>query len=510
MKNLIATALLIAAASTSAAAQDLTYTIQPEGTPTTYALNCYVQTGIGHIHYDGFNTEVIYSEDGTTVYIRSLFPYNYPDLWVKGSVSGNRIVIDHNEPVATGTMEEDGFSYGVTLKVGEAIFNATNPVPTDTKDIVLTIDGERIYVADDVYNYSNYYEPERTFILYDTDGGFIDFFDSAFCYDMKPYTGPTDPVEVPENAEIFPYVYEFNDLNDQRANEIARVAVDGDNYYFDNIVPDSEGWVKGVRTGNTITIARGQLMTFHPLILRFIGYHWDTGAFGDVTFNIDEAGVITSADPRMWCTNYAPTGRLQAYGRNFTLTPYDQGKSIVPADPYEVAAVYYPELRQHGIEFMQLALSADGKQINPEQLGYYIYVNGERFTFNKSTYPYLDESSKTFIPYQYCDDYNLGDIFNDGNYNVVLFWFDDYETLGVQSIYRPSIGGEIGSNMIQVTKAGYTTVIPADAVLGMNAPILDGGTVNTDPTWYDLHGRRLSAPAQRGVYMTRDRKVFVR
>lgn len=509
MKSILATALLFAAAWTSAAAQDLTYTIQPEGTPTTYALNCFVNINNQSYHFDGFNTEVVYSEDGKTIYIRSLFPYYYPDLWVKGKVEGNRITIDCNDVVATGTMDDEGYEYDVTLKVGEAIFNASgNPMPEDVRNIVLTIDGERIYVADDVYNYTPNYWPNRTYILYDTDGGFIDYFDAAFCYDMKPYTGPTDPVTLPATAEVLPYVYEYNDFNDRPSSDIARVAIDGDDYYFDNLVPDSEGWVKGTRQGNTITVARGQLMSFNPLILRFIGYHWDTGAFGDVTLKIDDNGVITSSDARMWCTNYAPTGRLQAYGRAFTITPYDQSAGVAPADPLEVHSVYYSELRQHGIEFYQLALSDDGKDINPDQLGYYIYVNGERFTFDRSIYPYIDEAQKTFIPYQYCDDYNLGDIFNDGNYNVVLFWFDDYETLGVQSIYRTSLGLEIGSNLIQVDKLNNTTVIPASQVSAV-APVLDT-PLNATPSWYDLHGRRLDGPARHGVFLSQGRKFVVR
>ena len=174
----------------------------------------------------------------------------------------------------------------------------------------------------------------------------------------------------------------------------------------------------------------------------------------------------------------------------------------MPYNPADVHSVYYSEIGQHGIEFMQYPSDANGDLISKDQLGYYIYVDGQRFTFTKKQYPYLSWEQADFIPFGYCDDYNYGDIFNDGYYNVVLFYIDDYETLGVQAVYRAG-GVETRSDIITVNKANVVDIVPD----GIAAPT---SNTNVSDDRYDLYGRLLGSAPRHGVVIQSGRKTLVK
>lgn len=468
--------------------------VVPQGERKWYTMDAYVQTGQGTVMYYGLSNEICFAPDGHTVYFRTLFPANYRELWVKGIINGNTITIDHNEVIATDRVVFDEGPVELSYKVGEAVFDVMDNL-VDVKDIVFKIDGDRIYIEDDMK------EPDRAIALYCMEEGEPDLYDWTFCDSFKPYTGATEVVTPPATATVKSYVYEYKDRNLKESTDIRRIANDGNDYYFEGLVPTVGGWTKGTRNGNTISISRAQLLKFDPQILKIAGYRSSEGGrLSDFSFAIDEKGVITQNDgDNQFIVCYQTNGSLFDYGKGFILTPYDDSKALMPYNPAEVHSVYYDELKQHGIEFMQYPSDADGNLISVEQLGYYIYVNGKRFMFTKEQYPYLGWSATDFIPFGYCDDYNNGDIFNDGYYNVVLFYIDDYDTLGVQSVYRAG-GIETRSDIITVNKANVVDIVPD----GIAAPTLDS---SYDDIVYDLYGRR-STGIHRGVKIIAGKKII--
>lgn len=500
MKRLYSLILSFVLALVPAMAQQhkITSNITPQGTPQWYSMDAYVQTSQGTVMFYGLSNQISFAPDGRSVYFKTLFPMQYGELWVKGTIDGNTITINSNEVVGRESFTDEGTRYTYDLKVGEPIFDIMDNI-IGVKDVVFKFDGERIYIEDDQKN------PDHAIALYGEEDGEIDLFDWTFCDSFKPYTGPTEEVAPPATADVKSYVYDYKDSHLNAATTIARVAVDGNDYYFENLVPSIGGWTKGVRNGNTISVSRAQLLKFEPQILKIAGYRQsDGGRLSDFSFSIDDKGVITQADgDNQFIVCYQTNGSLLDYGRSFKLTPYDDSKALMPLAPYEVHSVYYSELNQHGIEFYQVAYDTDGNKLAPDQLGYYIYVNGERFTFTKEQYPYLSWNSTEFIPYGYCDDYNYGDIFNDGVYNVVLFYIDDYETLGVQSVYRSS-NVETRSGIITVDKSNMVDELP-DGVGNVQA-----SPVNARPTWYDLNGRQLNGEPTHGVFLVDGRKVIVK
>lgn len=492
---------------TASAQQKIKGCVTPEGTPSYYTMDAYIQTSQGTVMFYGLSNQISFSADGKSVYFKTLFPAKYGELWVKGTISGNTVTIDKDMVIGTDSYTDEEGTFDYELKVGEPIFDLAENL-VDVKDVVFKIDGTRIYIEDDQKN------PDHAIGLYgisevEVDGEMvpeIELFDWTFCDSFKPYTGATELVTPPASAQTKSYVYNYKDKSLKDATDIRRIAVDGNDYYFEGLVPTVGGWTKGVRNGNTISVSRAQLLQFDPQILKIAGYREsDGGRLSDFSFTIDDKGVITQVDgDNQFIVCYQTNGSLLDYGRNFKLTPYDESQALMPYNPVEVHSVYYSELGQHGIEFMQYPSDANGNLLSADQLGYYIYVNGERFTFTKQQYPYLSWDSAEFIPFAYCDDYNYGDIFNDGYYNVVLFYIDDYETLGVQSAYR-SGDVETRSDIITVTKANIVEVIP-DGIERVTTET----PVNDAPTWYDLNGRRFNGEPPHGVFLVDGKKIIVK
>lgn len=471
--------------------------ITPQGTSKWYTMDAYVQTGQGTVMVYGLSNQLCFSDDGCTVYFKTLFPMQYGELWVKGAIEGNTITIDSHETVGKESFTDEGEFFSYDLKVGEPIFDIMDNI-VDVKDVVLKIDGDRIYIEDDQQN------PNHPIALYGMDEGEYELFDWTFCDIFKPYNGVTELITPPAGAEIKSYVYSYKDAHLSDATTIGRIAVDGNDYYFESLVPSIGGWTKGTRDGNTITVNRAQLLAFDPQILKIAGYRQsDGGRLSDFAFTIGADGVMTQYDgDNQFIVCYQTNGSLLDYGRSFTLTPYDDSKEFSPLAPFEVHSVYYSEIKQHGIEFYQVAFDTEGNQLAPDQLGYYIYVDGERFTFTKKQYPYLGWDTAEFIPFGYCDDYNNGDIFNDGIYNVVLFYFNDYETLGVQSVYR-SGDKETRSDIITVDKANIIEVVPD----GIAAPATEG---NASSYCFDLYGRLLDSAPSHGIVVKSGRKTLMK
>lgn len=498
MKHILLTLLLVLAAALPAVAQNkIIGKVTPEGTPSWYTMDAYVQTGQGTVMFYGISNQISFSADGKSVYFKTLFPMQYGELWVKGAVSGNTITIDSKQVVGVESFMDEGERITIDLKVGEPIFDIMDNI-VDVRDVVFKVDGDRIYIDDDQK------EPEHAIALYAVEEGEIDLYDWTFCDSFKPYTGSTQLVTPPASAEVKSYVYEYKDRQLKASTDIRRIAIDGNDYYFEGLVPTVGGWTKGVRSGNTISISRAQLLAFEPQILKIAGYRQsDGGRLSDFAFTVNADGSFKQQDgDNQFIVCYQTNGSLLDYGRDFVITPYDDSKAVMPYNPADVHSVYYSELNQHGIEFMQYPSDANGDLISKDQLGYYIYVDGQRFTFTKKQYPYLSWEQADFIPFGYCDDYNYGDIFNDGYYNVVLFYIDDYETLGVQAVYRAG-GVETRSDIITVNKANVVDIVPD----GIAAPT---SNPNVSDDRYDLYGRLLGSAPRHGVVIQSGRKTLVK
>lgn len=479
--------------------------IVPEGAPQWYIMDSYVETGRGTEMVHGFVCRVSTSSDGKNVYFSTLFPASYETLWVRGKVEGSTVTIDHNEIVGIYS-ENDGYdTYEYKLKVGEPIYDFNENL-VGMRDVVFKTDGSRYYIDDDLN------EPDHPMMLYAEEEGYGYIpFDWTFCNDLQPYTKSLDLVTLPEGADIKTYNYYYKDNSGRDISAVGHVAIVGNDYYFDALTDiESHPWVKGTRSGNTITLDKGQLITRDVQYQFFAGLDGSSMRTRPFTLTIDDAtGKMTRGDvPEnqsfaiAYVFNAAQNSSwFTSVAYDFLLEPFKDDGSIVPSNPESVQSGYFSELQQHYISFYQTPVSADGQQLNPDNFGYYIYVDGERFTFTRKQYPYLKWESTEFIPYNYTDDEIMGDIYYDYQ-TTVLFYFKDYENIGVQSVYRLGDGSEVRSDIVTVDKLNNVTVLPDGISQFIAAPAAEPAT------WYDLGGRQTKAA--NGIVIAKDRKQLMK
>lgn len=506
MKKLATLALSFLALLPAAAQDDTKGTIEPQGTPQWYIMDSYVETGRGTEMVHGFVGHVSKSDDGKSVYFSTLFPTSYETLWVRGTVEGSTVTIDHNEVVGVYSETDGRQIYNYDLKVGEPVFDAYENI-VGMRDVVFKTDGSHYYIDDDLQ------APDHPMMLYAEEEGYGYLpFDWTFCNDLYPYTKSLDLVTLPEGAEQKTYTYTYKDNSGKECTTVGHVATVGNDYYFDMLTDlDTHPWVKGTRTGNTITLEKGQLITRDVQYQFFAGLDGSTMRTQPFTLTINEAtGELTRGDVAenqsfaiAYVFNAAQNAsHLTSAAYNFKLIPFKDGGDIELRNPEDVECGYYSEIGQHYITFYQTPVAANGTQLNPDNYGYYIYVDGERFTFTHAQYPYLKWESTEFIPYNYndADDPNYCDIYYDTR-TTVLFYFKDYKTLGVQSVYRLNDGSELHSDIVTVDKLNNVTILP-DAISQISV------TPAQSDTWYDLYGRRTNTA--NGIVVTNGRKILMK
>lgn len=505
MKKFATFALTLFALLPAAAQDDTKGTIEPQGTPQWYIMDSYVETGRGTEMVHGFVGHVSKSDDGQHVYFSTLFPTSYETLWVHGKVEGSTVTIDHNEVVGIYSETDGREIYNYELKVGEPIFGAGDAI-VGMRDVVFKTDGSHYYIDDDLE------APDHPMMLYAEEEGYGYLpFDWTFCNDLYPYTKSLDLVTLPDGAEQKTYTYRYKDNSGQECTAVGHVATVGNDYYFDMLTDlETHPWVKGTRSGNTITLDKGQLITRDVQYQFFAGLDSQTMRTQPFTLTINEAtGELTRGDVaenKSFAIAYVFNAAQNAswftsVAYDFSIAPFkDGGGGIELRNPENVQSGYYSELDQHYITFYQTPKAFDGTQLNPDSFGYYIYVDGERFTFSRNQYPYLKWESTEFIPYNYTDDAMMGDIYYD-NITTVLFYFKDYKTLGVQSVYRLDNGSEIHSDIVTVDKLNNVTILP-DAISQLSADSV------LPATWYDLSGRRTRNG--NGIIVANGRKMLMK
>lgn len=472
--------------------------ITPQGTPKHYEMSAYINTLFGLGYADGLANTVYFAEDGKTIYLGSFFPDSFRtnELWIKGTIEGNNIVISKDETVFY--LDYYGFGEYTEMKVAEAILDSDYNI-TGVKDLVLNIDGDRIYLDDDMQN------PSRYVILYFFEEGELDFYDLGLCYSLTPYEGNTDLVEVPADAQVSDYIYYSTGTFGEKNARKGSVAVSGNDYFFNGLIPDaSTAWVKATRNGNTITLPPYQYIGnengYYLYLNGFYAAEYDEenevylGDVCDLTFTVAEDGTITldNADDH-FPGAFLHDGYQYDATYNNVIVPYTNDVPEVPSDPYELYLYddFYDEYQAYVLDFNLDNISADGKYLNPERLGYYIYVDDERYTFTKDVYTMIEEEEMTLMPYGYSDSYGY-DIYAAGNWNEVFLYEDMFEAIGVQAAYTVD-GVEKLSDIVYIDLDGNTTTVAPSGISNIEA----APAVKTP--WYDLAGRKTNAQ-RHGIY----------
>lgn len=489
-------------------------TITPTGTPRAYEGDALLETisEIGYGHARSMANTLCFDTDGQTIYFNSLFHNTFlPDeLWFRGRVEGSKVVFDCEETVAELIYTDPDRSPD-ELKLGEVVFDAKGN-PYTVKNMEFLRNGDRFYVVD------TRNAPSRTFALYIDRGTDIEIYDWMYCPNLVPFDGHTDIVAPPADAQILDYAYQSLTWYGAKMNVQGHVAIapaaDGSgetDYYFDSLLPDiGFAWVKGTRRGNTITVPNDQYLGpgtgfylyYNGWLVTGIDYenYQYTGEFRPINLSVAADGTIAllngaKANPGA----YRPDGSEYALSYETVMRPIHHEDNPVPAAPYDISVEYSEEYQSYVLDFLQDNLSAEGNYLDPARLGYYIYIDGQRYTFRRDKYLYLDRDELTLVPYGYNDIYSY-DILCQGVMHELYIYELGFTTVGVQAVYTSADG---------TTALSTSPIVPA-VIEGERpetiAPV--AAEAPTAPaTWFDLAGRRM-LPHTKGISIGQGKRVI--
>lgn len=166
-----------------------------------------------------------------------------------------------------------------------------------------------------------------------------------------------------------------------------------------------------------------------------------------------------------------------------------QYEAAIPADPLFTAADVSHSTNFDLLHFTIPTVDVDGNELNTNMLYFEIYLDNKPYTFTTDVFKGISQNM-TEVPYNYAD--TNYDIYknDDGRYTIYFYDHNDYDSIGVQSIYKA--GGETNvSNIVYVE----------NPVLG-----IDGLHSNADASrpvaYYDISGRRVSSDA-RGLVIVK-------
>lgn len=487
--------------ASAAAEEHKAPTVTPEGTMTYYEMKAYLYESIGLEYLEGLVNQVYMAPDGKHVYIGSLFPNSFrtADMWLEGTITTDQegreiITIPCNKPFFTAGWDE--------IYVGEVWFDE-DTYETKVKDITLVKDGDHIYIEDDVNNYS------RCLIAYEDDYGDIETVDVAYCVDLKPYTGNTQTVEVPANAERRDYIYysldTYGTLTANKGTVAIAPSAEGagkTDYYFDYLMPNiAPAWMKGTRQGDEITVPQGQFLGadcghyLYSAAFRPTSYDEREGQYigtpCDINFSVAADGVITFSTPQpSFITALQNDGKQYDCVYENRIVPYTGDVPAQPSEPTELSYEDYSATSSMGcfaFDFVFHNLSVDNKYLNPDKLGYYIYLDGKRVTFTRDVYTAIHSDEMTLIPFGYTDTAGY-DFYSAGGWNEVYVYTPDFESLGVQAVYTVD-GVTYESNIATITRDGD---VHSEIPVGIDTVVADNAEAPSSTAWYDLQGRKVT------------------
>ena len=371
--------------------------------------------------------------DGTDVYIQGLCVY-LPDAWVKGTLSGDGTSISVASGQFFGVYEYEGEDYPMYLvlydnNTGDIAtnvtlpFDAVNGTITVPDDIIIFINGE-----EDTISYFEYY--------------YYAFAVRGVAPDVQ-----TPSASVAESAAEYRmiahgYTYDGDEIAEYTIPVF--VAYDGNDVWVKGVCEDMpDSWIKGSKTGNTVTFPTGQFFGTASILwftfdYYFAGFDYASYATADVTMTVDDAtGTLTMTSPDEMLINaswllYNPNMYFDAV--QFVPVP---DVAATPAQPEITGAT----LTGTSYPYVSVDIPAEDESGNPILTGklYYEYYYDVDHTVSELTltpadYEYLTENM-TEIPYNFTDDNDI--------YNYRLYLNMDFSTwnkIGVKSIYYG--GGE--------------------------------------------------------------------
>jgi hypothetical protein len=448
--------------------------------------------GFGVEQVEGNISEVVFAEDGS-VYFKDPIAEYPTDSYIKGTLSDGIITV--NLPQAI--LSEDGDTYYADLQKITIDWDEGNVYYDQAESQVLRFSYENGVIQQ--------LDSEDTYLsMSDAEGEWTGFGDTDIV--MTPFVD-----ESIKDVDLEGKEYAFLHGG---SGHFVTVAKDDKTIYIKGIfesAPDT--WIKGTLSGNTATfepqtvgVISGYQAYFVPAT--YTEEYWKEWNYYYTEYTPTDELVLTY-DPEKDAYTAADSVAITAfqtldfdeYSYYLVAYKYDVIKSqgdlsnATPKNPVIEGFVDYSEYSDEGAEYVfdfdVFKISTDGDLLDSSKVFYNVFVDGEPYTFYSDMYDV--EEDITDIPFGYSTDY---DFYNyDGTTSVELYC-DGFDTVGVQTIYRPEEGKEIKSDLIEIninTGEEFT-----NGVTGVNNIAVDKAVKSE--VYYDLTGRRVVNP-ENGLFI---------
>lgn len=336
--------------------------------------------------------------------------------------------------------------------------------------------------------------------MYNSDGTFTGAGEGNINWNVFDTTLPTPPA----GTETTQYVCNTTDAWGNVSNRIVEFGTAGDELWIKGLYGYfSDSWIKGKIDGDKVTFATDQYLGIYTTEMYYYFFQaadWEEGIseWGDPEIHyIPQASVTLTkegdkyvADKAMLMTFGMKTANPGMPSGSVLLKPTFAPYNEVPATPANPAITfvgdyYAPWGRSVGINIP--ATDTEGNFINPDNMYYNIFINGELFTFTPEVYAALTEPM-TDIPYTFSETGVV--VTNDGSADhTITLMMEETPVIEVQSAY--TVNGETRKSA-KVGTAGIET-----------ANVAAPEVVTTE--WYNLQGVRIDSPAAGTIAIRRDR-----
>ena len=409
---------------------------QPEGELKTYMRSGgAMYTFWGYLfstYQDGAAMQMVYADDGKTVYLQDPLSQAAAGTWVRAELSddGKTLTMPLNQHI----IFYDEVDYGlITAWVDVTVGDDGNIVATPNLDVheaTFTIGDDGSISLNGSSGDVDAFECSGLGLIYDDDFTWAGYVDWESVY--TPFNETL--VELPDDAVLEDFSMKYIDSYDSPAGKMVKVAMmDNDVYVqgFSSLVPD--GVMKGTLNGDKVVFPSNQFIGIgNSLFLNMAGIDADDYLLDNIEFGYDAETRTMSANDIL--ATVAGASIQEVYGQPVIAPYFDH--AATPANPEVIEFVDQGAVGGYNYgSFSVPTVDTEGNFINPNDLYYRIYVDDdELFTFGPDEYPYVTEFM-TDVPYNYTEGYDFG----VGGARV-YFYETGFQRVGIQSVFRG--GGE--------------------------------------------------------------------
>lgn len=409
---------------------------QPEGELKTYQRSggaIYNMWGyIFSTYQDGGAMQMVFADDGKTVYLKDPISQAVANTWVRAELSddGKTLTMPLNQFITYFDEVEYGLMTAwVDVTVDEDGYIVATP-NLDIQEVTFTIGDDGTISLDGSTGDVDAFTGSGIGLIYDDDLSWAGYVDWESVY--TPFDAT--PVELPEGIVMEDFSMSYVDSYGNANGKMVKVGImDNDVYVqgFSSLVP--EGVMKGSLNGDKVIFESDQYIGVgSSLFLNMMGLDAEYTILDNLEFDYEaETRTMTASNILAVVAGM----NIQEEYDQPVIAPYVD-HAATPANPEVIDFVDQGELGGYNYgSFNVPTVDTEGNFINPDDLYYRIYFDDdELFTFGPDEYPYVEEFM-TDVPYYYTESYDFG-----VGGATVYFYETGFQRVGIQSVFRG--GGE--------------------------------------------------------------------